>query len=79
MVISNMAVLKWRLRLLLEQHQVKPYRLAKAMGVPPKHIYRWTNHTPKNIDLATVERIITALRVLTGCDIEVSDLLEYEV
>jgi predicted transcriptional regulator len=72
-----MAVLEWHLRAILDRHEITPYKFAKAMNISPKNVYRWTNHTPSQIEFNTVTEMLTVLRAMTGIEFQVSDLLEY--
>lgn len=83
MLYFVMPHLRWKLRAFLKAHDIPTLRLAKAMGNGRvSTLYRLTSpspdRVPTRIDLPTLERIIAALRDLTGQAVSVCDLLEYE-
>lgn len=69
----------WRLPELLEELGINRHRLAQAMRGKTSSrlttLYRMTD--PKRVDLQVLAEIIAALRVLSGVEVGVSDLLEF--
>ncbi len=80
MIESVMPQITWKLEEWLQQRGKTRYELASAMEGEKQSnlttLYRLSN--AKRIDYATLERIITGLKKLTGEDVTVGDLLEYE-
>lgn len=70
--------LDWKLRNVLEQHNISVYRLADVSGVPRNTLYNLVNKEPARVDLGTLDAVLTALDSLTGKRVTVSDLLERE-
>lgn len=71
----------WKLRNYLHDRRIKPAKLATQMGSKMSRtaIYGLVaEEPPKAIYLETIDAIIPALRELTGEDVQLSDLLEYE-
>lgn len=68
--------LDWKLRDVLEQHNITVYKLADVSGVPRNTLYNLVNKEPARVDLGTLEAVLTALDSLTGTRVNVSDLLE---
>lgn len=74
----------WRLRDLMDDHGLKPLdveREALRLGYPfgKNVIYRLaTPHGPARIDRSSLAALVAALRSLTGLDLDVCDLLEYQ-
>lgn len=79
-----MARLEWKLRPLLEAHNLRPrdveteaIRLGYTFG--KNTIYRvLSGEGPTNFNRDTLTAIIGALRKLTGKPVSVGDLLEYQ-
>ncbi len=70
--------IKWKLKELLDTHDLTPYRLMKESGLAQGTIYRIVNGEANGVDTATLDATIRALRELTGQQINVADLLEYQ-
>jgi hypothetical protein len=78
-----MATLNWKLREYLKKHKITTLALeAKAETVSRVTLYRLTSpdpgKRPQRIDIPTLSAIIKGLRSLTGDNVMVSDLLEYQ-
>ncbi|MDQ3397545.1 MAG: helix-turn-helix transcriptional regulator [Deinococcota bacterium] len=77
-----MGKVRWKLKQYLEKHNLTAYRLAQTLGTRGRMptIYRLAREgeEPSRVDLPTLANVIDGLRELTGEDVQVSDLLEYE-
>ncbi len=74
-----MIQIQWKLRNLLEQHQIPALALSRAMNHKRlATLYRLTSlkNAPTRVDLPTLEALISTLRELTGLPIGLSDILE---
>lgn len=77
---SDMAT-TWKLRDYLHDRRIRPAKLATLLEgrMSRNSIYGLVGEEPpKAVYLETIDAIIPALRELTGEDVQVSDLLEYE-
>jgi predicted transcriptional regulator len=73
-----MPSVNWKLKPLLEQHDLTVYKLAQESGIAIPWLYNLLRgEGAKNANRGTLERLITTLRRLTGRTISVCDLLEY--
>ncbi len=68
--------LDWKLKSVLEQHNITVYRLADVSGVPRNTLYKLVNKEPARVDLGTLDAVLNALDELTGERVNVTDLLE---
>lgn len=68
--------LDWKLKSVLEQHNITVYRLADVSGVPRNTLYKLVNKEPARVDLGTLDAVLNALDELTGERVNVADLLE---
>lgn len=68
--------LDWKLKTVLEQHNITVYRLADVSGVPRNTLYNLVNKEPARVDLGTLNAVLGALDELTGERVSVTDLLE---
>lgn len=68
----------WTVKPLLKKHKITPYRLMKESGLAQGTIYRLVNGDTRSLNADTLDRVMGALRRLTGEEIEISDLLRYE-
>jgi DNA-binding Xre family transcriptional regulator len=70
--------LKWRLKTLLEEHDLTAYKLAHESGIAVASLYTLLRgEGAKNVARGTLAKLISALRRLTGKPISVCDLLEF--
>lgn len=70
-----------KLKSLLDENGISVYRLSKETKgrLSIQSLYNLTGEPPPSrIELASLDAIVEALRALTGKDIRVCDLLEYE-
>ena len=69
---------RWKLKELLEQHNISTYRLWKQSGLAQATVYRLARGETMTLSAEAVNGVITALRQLTGQSIDVADLIEYQ-
>lgn len=78
--ITDVAI-RWRLPELLEEYDITGYQIGVELGGHKKMpvIYNLTNPAkrPSRVNFATMSDILSALRSLTGEDIQLTDLIEY--
>lgn len=71
-------MIRFKLKAYLEREGVPLREFARRVeGLSPKTIYTYASGT-RNPTLDSLDRLITALRDVTGHPVEVADLLEYE-
>lgn len=70
--------IRWLIRPLLERHDVTPYRLMKESGLAQGTVYRLVRGETSTLNVETLDRVMTALRRLTGEKVEIQDLIVYE-
>ena len=73
-------MLRTKLRQLLDQHSISPYKFAQAVKQTGTRSESWAYKTARGeIGLTSegIETVIRVLRELTGADINVSDVVEY--
>lgn len=68
----------WTVKPVLARHNITPYRLMKESGLAQGTAYRLANGDTRSLNADTLDRVMTALRRLTGEAIEISDLVTYE-
>lgn len=68
----------WTVKPILERHNITPYRLMKESGLAQGTVYRLVRGDTKSLNAETLDRVMVALRRLTGEDLDVADLLTYE-
>src|SRR5690606_5951019 len=68
----------WTIRPILDRHGITPYRLMKECGLSQGPFYRLVEGESKSPNAETLDGVMTALRELTGTELQVSDLLRYE-
>lgn len=72
-----MNVLHWKLKQVLDQEQVTPYRLIATSGVAGSTIYRLVNDQTNAVDGNVLDKILNSLHVLTGKNFQIGDVLEW--
>jgi DNA-binding Xre family transcriptional regulator len=75
-----MASMTWKVKELLDAHELNAFALVNETHGRLSHntVYALARGEPKRIALDTLLEVITALRKMTGKNISVCDLLEYE-
>lgn len=72
---------RWRLADYLERHGLTAYALGKEIGVTRMNtVYRLARrgNEPVRVDLETLALVISSLRMLTGENVQIADILEYD-
>ena len=68
---------KWKVKELLEAHDVTPYRFWKESGLANRTAYRLVNGETTTVNTDTLDATVKAIRTLTGKPVAIADLLEY--
>ncbi len=68
---------RWKVKQYLTDHNLSAYRLEKESGLAHGTVYRLVNGSTVNLNAATLDATIKALRQLTGKHVDISDVLEY--
>ena len=68
---------KWKIKELLREHGITPYRLMKDTGLSQGTAYRLANNDFNSVNADIIDVVVKALRKLTGKPVDVADLLEY--
>jgi DNA-binding Xre family transcriptional regulator len=68
---------RWKVKQYLTAHNLSAYRLEKESGLAHGTVYRLVNGNTVNLNAATLDATIKALRKLTGKHVDISDVLEY--
>jgi predicted transcriptional regulator len=81
-VISGCVIVRimvsWNLKIVLENYDIAPHKLAVEAGIHPPSIYRLLREDGvENVSRKTLSKVISTLRRLTNKPITVCDLLEY--
>jgi DNA-binding Xre family transcriptional regulator len=75
--MQTMAV-RWKVKEVLNRHDITPYRLVKASGLAQATVYRLVNDDTAGLSTETLTVLLGTLRELTGEELGVADLLSYE-
>jgi len=70
--------MRWKLKDYLDRHDLTPHQLALEAKLSVNTVYPMARGQAERISLKTIDRVIAALRELTGEDVDIGDLLEYE-
>jgi DNA-binding Xre family transcriptional regulator len=73
---GDVAIVKWKIKTLLEQHNITPYRLWKESGLAQKTVYTLSHDKGERADLRTLGTLVDTLEKLTGATVTPNDLLE---
>jgi hypothetical protein len=68
---------RWKVKEYLAAHGVTPYRFWLESGLAKGTAYRLVNGDTQNLNAATLDATIKALRTLTGKRVDIPDVLEY--
>jgi transcriptional regulator with XRE-family HTH domain len=68
--------IRLKLKEALEDGGVTVYRLGEVSGVPRNTLYNLANQERERLDLAVLDKVMTALEQLTGQRVALTDLLE---
>lgn len=71
-------MVSWHLGGILDEHGITTYRLSQELGtkISRDALYKITKGQTKRVELETLDLLLDALKVLTGRDYEVGDLLK---
>lgn len=70
-------MIRWKLKEVLEDNNVTPYRLMVESGLANTTIYRLTNNKTDSVQGPVLDKILNALYKLTGKRIGVGDVLKH--
>ncbi len=68
---------QWKIKELLEQHNITTYRFMKASGLAKGTAYRLANGKTEIVNVHTLDVAIETLRELTGKPIDIKDVCKY--
>ncbi len=70
--------IRWKVKPLLDTHGVTPYRLMVQSGLSRAVTYAIANGTHTALDSGVIDKLIPAMRELTGNDgLQIGDVVEY--
>lgn len=69
--------MKWTLKSYLDRHNLTPHQLALEAKLSVNTVYPMARGQAERISLQTIDRVISALRSLTGERVDIADLLAY--
>jgi DNA-binding Xre family transcriptional regulator len=72
-----MNMIRWKLKEVLDEHGITPYRLMVDSGIANSTIYRLTNNKTDGVQGPVLDKILNSLYKLTGKRIGVGDVLEH--
>jgi DNA-binding Xre family transcriptional regulator len=67
---------RWKIRQLLEQHNITPYRLWKDSGLARQTVYTLAHDKGDRVDLGTLGAVLHTLEKLIGKPVRLDDVLE---
>jgi len=70
--------MRWKLSGYLERHGLNANQVAVTAGLSPNTVYPMVRGVARRVDLRSLERVMTALVGLTGEEVRLDDLLEFE-
>lgn len=70
--------IRWKVRPILDRHKLTPYRLMVTSGLSRAVVYGIANGTHPALDTGVVEKLMKAMRDLTGDEaLQIGDVVEY--
>ncbi len=71
---------RWKLKEFLSEHNISVYELAKHTKgrLSRNGLYKLVNKSPEQLRIATLDTLIPVLGQLTGKDVGLSDILEWQ-
>jgi DNA-binding Xre family transcriptional regulator len=66
----------WKLKQLLEQHNITPYRLWRESGLARQTVYTLAHNKGDRVDLGTLGAVLLTLEKLLGRRMVLDDVLE---
>lgn len=70
-------MIRWKLKEVLDEYGITPYRLMMESGIANSTIYRLTNNKSEGVQGPVLDKILNSLCKLTGKRIGVGDVLEH--
>ncbi len=70
-------MIRWKLKKVLDEHGITPYRLMMDSGLANSTIYRLTNNKTDSVQGPVLDKVLNSLCKLTGKRIGVGDVLEH--
>lgn len=70
-------MIRWKLKEVLEEHGITPYRLMVDSGLANSTIYRLTSNKSESVQGPVLDKVLNSLCKLTGKPIGVGDVLEH--
>jgi DNA-binding Xre family transcriptional regulator len=74
----NGVPIRWKLKAVLDENGITPYRLMQETGLAGSTIYRLTTGKTEGVQGKVLDKILTALHTLTGKTFSVCDVIEWE-
>jgi DNA-binding Xre family transcriptional regulator len=68
----------WKVKALLDKHGISVYRLWQESGLAQATVYRLARGDTGSLNADTINGLMQALRRLTGEQIEIADIIEYQ-
>ena len=69
---------RWTLRSTMDRHGVTRYALQQKTGLAMTTVRAMYDGTPTRVDLPVIDRVIAVLSEVTGQDIQLADVLEWQ-
>ena len=69
---------RWTLRSTMDRHGVTRYALQQKTGLAMNTVRAMYDGTPTRVDLPAIDRVIAVLSDVTGQDIQLADVLEWQ-
>ena len=69
---------RWKVYEILREYDISTYRLMKESGLAQGTVYRLVKGDTSTVNAETLDRVMTTLRRLTGEQLQISDLIEYD-
>ena len=69
---------RWTLRSTMDRHGVTRYALQQKTGLAMNTVRAMYDGTPTRVDLPVIDRVIAVLSEVTGQDIQLADVLEWQ-
>jgi hypothetical protein len=70
--------IRWKVKALLDEHEITPYRLMVESGLSRPITYAIANNEHNALDTGVMDKLIPALRKLTGDkSLQIGDVVEW--
>ncbi len=71
--------LRWKVKPILDAHNVTPYRLMKDTNLSREVVYGIVNNTHEALDARVIDKLVPYLRELTrDKSLQIGDVVEYQ-